>query len=117
MTPERWAQIRQIFDGALERAPKDRAAYLRVTCARDDAMRREVESLLASHDEASGFLAKPAADLGHTLHYSGEESGEYPAGFRAGPYQLGEAHRTGRDGFGVAGGGSCKRREGRGQAG
>jgi serine/threonine protein kinase len=98
VTPERWAQIRQIFDGALERAPKDRAAYLRVTCARDDAMRREVESLLASHDDASGFLAKPAADLGYTLHYSGDESGEYPAGFRAGPYQL--EKRIGRGGMG-----------------
>jgi serine/threonine protein kinase len=98
VTPERWAQIRQIFDGALERTPKDRAAYLRVVCARDDAMRREVESLLASHDDASGFLAKPAADLGHTLHYSGEESGEYPAGFRAGPYQL--EKRIGRGGMG-----------------
>jgi serine/threonine protein kinase len=98
VTPERWAQIRQIFDGALERPPKDRAAYLRVTCARDDAMRREVESLLASHDDASGFLAKPAADLGYTLHYSGEESGEYPAGFRAGPYQL--EKRIGRGGMG-----------------
>ncbi len=98
MTPERWAQIRQIFDGALERTPKDRAAYLRVVCARDDAMRREVESLLASHDEASGFLAKPVVELGQTLHYSGEESGEYPAGFRAGPYQL--EKRIGRGGMG-----------------
>ncbi|MGA3188216.1 MAG: serine/threonine-protein kinase [Bryobacteraceae bacterium] len=98
MTPERWAQIRQIFEGALERAPKDRAAYLRVVCARDDPMRREVESLLESHDDASGFLAKPAADLGHTLHYSGEESGEYRVGFRAGPYQL--EKRIGRGGMG-----------------
>jgi serine/threonine protein kinase len=98
VTPERWAQIRQIFEGVLERAPKDRAAYLRVTCAGDDAMRREVESLLASHDDASGFLAKPAADLGFTLHYSGDESGEYPSGFRAGPYQL--EKRIGRGGMG-----------------
>lgn len=98
MTPERWAQIRQIFEGALERTPRDRAAYLRVTCARDDAMRREVESLLASHDDASGFLAKPAADLGYTLHYTGDESGEYPSGFRAGPYQL--EKRIGRGGMG-----------------
>ena len=52
MTPERWAQIRQIFDGALERSEVDRAAYLRVVCARDDELRREVESLLASHDSA-----------------------------------------------------------------
>jgi serine/threonine protein kinase len=70
-----------------------------VTCARDDAMRREVESLLASHDDASGFLAKPVApDLGYTLHYSGEESAEYPSGFRAGPYQL--EKRIGRGGMG-----------------
>lgn len=98
MTPERWAQIRQTFEGALERAPRDRAAYLRVVCARDDEMRREVESLLASHDEATGFLAKPAFDLGYTLPYSGEESAEYPAGFRAGPYQL--EKRIGRGGMG-----------------
>ena len=98
MTPERWAEIRQIFEGALERAPKDRAAYLRVVCAGDDTMRREAESLLASHEDASGFLAKPAADLGYTLHYSGEESGEYPTGFRAGPYQL--EKRIGRGGMG-----------------
>src|SRR5580700_7401143 len=64
-------------------------------------MRREVESLLASHDDASGFLAKPAADLGHTLHYSGEESGEYPSVFRAGPYQL--ERRIGRGGMGSVG--------------
>ena len=61
-------------------------------------MRSEVESLLASHDDASGFLAKPAADLGYTLHYAGEESAEYPAGFRAGPYQL--EKRIGRGGMG-----------------
>jgi serine/threonine protein kinase len=98
VTPERWAQIRQIFEGALERPPKDRAAYLRVVCARDDPMRQEVESLLESHDDASDFLARPAADLGSTLHFSGEESGEYPAGFRAGPYLL--EKRIGRGGMG-----------------
>ena len=42
MTPQRWEQIRQVFDGALERASKDRAAYLHAVCARDDELRREV---------------------------------------------------------------------------
>ena len=102
MTPERWAQIRQIFDGALERAPKDRAAYLRVVCAGDDATRREVESLLASHEDASDFLAKPAAALGSALRFTGEESGEYPSGFRAGPYQLEKRDRARWHGVGVA---------------
>lgn len=69
-----------------------------MVCARDDEMRREVESLLDSHEDASGFLAKPAADLGYTLHYAGDETGEYPAGFRAGPYQLEKC--IGRGGMG-----------------
>ena len=98
MTPEQWAKIRQIFEGALERAPEDRAAYLQVACVRDEGMRREVESLLESHAEATGFLAMPAATVARALHYSGEESAEYPAGFRAGPYQL--EKRIGRGGMG-----------------
>lgn len=91
MTPERWARIRQIFDGALERPEVDRAAYLRVVCARDDELRREVESLLSSHDSAGDFLDKPAANvsgLTHTLVSSGVEVPEYPPGYRVGPYEL-----------------------------
>jgi serine/threonine protein kinase len=98
LTPERWARIRQIFEGALERPERDRAAYLRVVCAGDDPLRAEVESLLSSHHGAADFLDKPAADLGRALLSSGTlrtlgyrpggESSEYQAGLRVGPYQL-----------------------------
>ena len=101
MTPERWAQIRQIFDGALERSEVDRAAYLRVVCARDDDMRREVESLLASHDSAGDFLDKPAANLaasGQTLISSAIDIQEYPPGHRVGAYELQKC--IGRGGMG-----------------
>ncbi len=101
MTPERWAQIRQIFDGALERPEVDRAAYLRVVCARDDELRREVESLLASHDSAGDFLDKPAANLSgitHTLTSASVDLQEYPPGYRAGPYELQKC--IGRGGMG-----------------
>lgn len=50
MTPERWQQIEKLFYAALERAPDERAAFLVETCAADDALRQEVESLLASHE-------------------------------------------------------------------
>jgi serine/threonine protein kinase len=91
LTPERWAQIRQIFDGALERSEVDRAAYLRVVCARDDDLRREVESLLSSHDSAGDFLDKPAASFSgttQTLISSGIDLQEYPPGHRVGAYEL-----------------------------
>ena len=101
MTPERWAQIRQIFDGALERSEVDRAAYLRVVCARDDDLRREVESLLSSHDSAGDFLDKPAASFAgttQTLISSGIDLQEYPPGHRVGTYELQKC--IGRGGMG-----------------
>jgi len=101
LTPERWAQIRQIFDGALERSEVDRAAYLRVVCARDDDLRREVESLLASHDSAGDFLDKPAASFSgatQTLNSSGIDLQEYPPGHRVGAYELQKC--IGRGGMG-----------------
>ncbi|HTM47981.1 MAG TPA: serine/threonine-protein kinase [Bryobacteraceae bacterium] len=105
MTPERWAQIRQIFDGAVERPEVDRAAYLRVTCARDDELRREVESLLSSHESAGDFLDKPAANIcealsgtTRTLVSSSVELPEYPPGYRVGPYELQKC--IGRGGMG-----------------
>ncbi|MBZ5676378.1 MAG: serine/threonine protein kinase [Acidobacteriia bacterium] len=101
MTPERWAQIRQIFDGALERSEVDRAAYLRVVCARDDDLRREVESLLSSHDSAGDFLDKPAASFAgttQTLISSGIDLQEYPPGHRVGAYELQKC--IGRGGMG-----------------
>ena len=101
MTPERWAQIRQIFDGALERPEVDRAAYLRVVCARDDELRREVESLLASHDSAGTFLDKPAASFSsttQTLISSGVDIQDYPPGHRVGAYELQKC--IGRGGMG-----------------
>ena len=49
MTPERWEQIDQIFEQALEIEPAARSAYLDEACRNDGDLRREVESML-SHD-------------------------------------------------------------------
>lgn len=96
MTPQRWAQIRRIFDGALERRGQDRAAYLRAACAGDEPLRGEVESLLASHEDADGFMTSPIADLNQIgLDVS---SASVPRVPRVGPYQL--EKRIGRGGMG-----------------
>ena len=106
MTPQRWEQIRQVFDGALERPAQDRAAYLRVLCARDDELRREVETLLRSSEQAGEFLETPAAQLSQVIFLDpsnnpsdDNEVGEYPEGHRIGPYQF--VRRIGRGGMGA----------------
>jgi len=35
MNPERWQQIDQLLEAALERRPEERAAFLAVACAGD----------------------------------------------------------------------------------
>jgi eukaryotic-like serine/threonine-protein kinase len=57
VTPERWQDVKRVVNSALELAPDERPAYLERACSSDDALRREVESLLAAEDDArSSFL-------------------------------------------------------------
>src|SRR5438477_12698683 len=60
MKAERWEKVIAVFQSALERAPEERAAFLDETCDDDEGMRREVESLLTSHDSAENFIEVPA---------------------------------------------------------
>src|SRR6266852_4527202 len=59
----------ELFATALELTnPADRAALLDRECADNPALRAEVESLLAAHQQASKFLEKPpAAAVAETL--------------------------------------------------
>jgi serine/threonine protein kinase/predicted Zn-dependent protease len=59
MTPEQWQRIRPILESALELEPASRPAFLDGACE-DAFVRREVESLLASHELRSSFLESPA---------------------------------------------------------
>jgi len=63
MQPDRWQQIDQLLEAALERQPEERAAFLAVACAGDESLRREVESLLRSDEAAESFIAEPAVTL------------------------------------------------------
>jgi non-specific serine/threonine protein kinase/serine/threonine-protein kinase len=64
MKPERWQQVRQIFEKASALAPSGRGPYLEKACSGDAELRREVDSLLDSQSKAgSVFLQTPAADL------------------------------------------------------
>src|SRR5687767_5293206 len=67
MTPERWQQIKQVFQAAIERAGEERAAFLEATCAGDRELRQEVESLLAAHELPFNVVDKPLPQLAATL--------------------------------------------------
>jgi Tol biopolymer transport system component len=62
MTPERWQQLKQIFQSALERNPAERSAFLTQACGGDPALRSEVESLIASHNQAGDSIEAMAGE-------------------------------------------------------
>jgi eukaryotic-like serine/threonine-protein kinase len=52
LTPERWAQVEDLFHRAAECDPKQRASLLDAACKGDGELRRVVERLLASEESA-----------------------------------------------------------------
>src|SRR5262245_59567483 len=63
MTRERWLKIEKIFYAALECEPGERAAFLDKACAGDDALRRDLETLLAAHQQPESGLDALKADV------------------------------------------------------
>ena len=60
MNKDTWARINDLFHQALQRPADDRATFLDAACAGDDRLRREVESLLAAHEQAEDFIERPS---------------------------------------------------------
>jgi serine/threonine protein kinase len=63
MTPERYQQIGDIYLAALELDQGERRAYVEDACRGDDALRLEVESLLASAQAAGEFISSSALEV------------------------------------------------------
>ena len=67
MKAARWKKVNDLFQSAIERAPEERAAFLDESCHGDEGMRREVESLLTSHERAENFIEVPAFEVAPEL--------------------------------------------------
>src|SRR5205809_1945943 len=67
MKAARWKKVIDLFQSAIERAPEERAAFLDEACHDDEDMRREVESLLTSHERAENFIEVPAFEVAPEL--------------------------------------------------
>src|SRR5882724_1495244 len=86
MTPERWQQVKNLFHSALERDPNHRALFLDEACAGDLLLRREVESLITSHEQTGSFIDSPAYELGAELIT--EDQAETLVGQRIAHYEI-----------------------------
>jgi serine/threonine protein kinase/Tol biopolymer transport system component len=55
----RWEQVKELFEAVLAQPFAERDDYLAQACG-DDELRREVESLIKSYEQAGSFLEEPA---------------------------------------------------------
>jgi Tol biopolymer transport system component len=67
MKPERWKQVDELLEAALDCPAAERPSFLDRACAGDEELRRELESLLASDAQTAALIeslpARVAADL------------------------------------------------------
>jgi eukaryotic-like serine/threonine-protein kinase len=87
MDPERWQRVDSLYHQAAARTGDDRTTFLDEACDGDDALRRELESLLAHDDPAGSFLEEAALSVA-----AREVADQMPrlTGRRFGPYVVGE---------------------------
>ncbi|MGH9905528.1 MAG: serine/threonine-protein kinase, partial [Pyrinomonadaceae bacterium] len=87
MIPERWQQVSQIFEAAIALEPEARASYVKAHCGADESLRREVESLIQSHQKAqnASFIEEHAVERAAPLLAADEsEAEEVGAGLEEG---------------------------------
>jgi eukaryotic-like serine/threonine-protein kinase len=84
MDPDRWRLVADVYEGALEREPAARGAFLAEACREDADLRREVESLLEQEHTPlivdHGMLTVAAAVL--------EGTSRLEPGTALGPYRV-----------------------------
>jgi eukaryotic-like serine/threonine-protein kinase len=61
--PDLWRRVDELCQRALELDESRRAEFLARSCAGDEALRREVESLLAQEKKAEHFIESPAVEV------------------------------------------------------
>ena len=101
MTPERWAQIKEVLYAVLDLEPEQRTGYLDQVCAKEPLLRQEVESFLLSHGQIDadflktivpGSLDAESLEPRHTL--VGRLIGPYRIVEEIGAGGMGEVYRA-----------------------
>ena len=101
MQPERWRRIEELYHAALQLEHGKRGCFLDEACTGDEALRSEIDSLLAYDSEVSGLLDSPAHERAAELLAGGRSAmaERLCAGRAVSHYRLLE--RIGHGGMGV----------------
>jgi serine/threonine protein kinase len=103
MAASDWTQVRKLFEQAMDLPAAERAAFLEHGCAGDDALRAEVEALLAADARAARektALGVAAPELLQALNEDGRDDlRDRLVGLRLGPWRL--LREIGRGGMGA----------------
>ena len=98
MNPQHWLDVERLFHEALALPPQRRLEFLNLSCAGNDALQHDVQSLL---DESADddFLETPALDPGATYlqpqpSLVGRRLSEYEVTARIGAGGMGEVYRA-----------------------
>jgi serine/threonine protein kinase len=84
MNAERWQRVKELLEEAIALDAAERSSFLDRTSNGDSDLRREVESLLSSHEQAgTGFLKTPVVDLKPVVATANARTGR-----RIGVYQI-----------------------------
>jgi len=79
-----WQRIEALFYEALEHTPSARGAFLASACGGDDALRKEIDSLLAASDKTVGFIQRPLQEAARSL----DDRSDITSGRQIGSYRL-----------------------------
>lgn len=80
LTIAQLSKLRQIFDAATDQDPRNRSAFVAEACSGDEAVRVEVEQLLAAHESETAWIDRPLpspAGSAAALSWEGRLIGPY----------------------------------------
>src|SRR5262245_37506032 len=95
MTPERFGQLEKLFESALQREPGQRADFLQEACGGDASLQKQLEAMVASHEQAPSFLESSTLKV---MGFLAENEVGFMVGQHIGPYEV--LREIGRGGMG-----------------